>query len=109
MSTSARRYYYGSYGFVRGYGTLYRTLQEADVSVSEDSKRQRGNGGSTDRNVVLVNATSGLCWWWEEDTSREEDMVPVKTPAGEQARYMPDVLRNYEALWGSPEDIGGFA
>ena len=89
-------YCFGSYGVIRGYGELCKTYKEADASVIADGKTQRQNGGSTDRNTVVVSA-DGRCWWLdaEADTETasaiggigEDDLVPAKTPSGQQARY----------------------
>lgn len=102
------RHYYGSYGLVRGYGQLCRTLREADDSVYDDSRMQRRNGGSTDRNVVLVSSESGLCWWWDEGELREEDLIPVRSANGEQVRYPLDVILTSEELWLTPTELAGF-
>lgn len=107
-----RKYYFGSYGIVRGYGPLHRTIEEADHSVREDGKKQRQNGGSTDRNAVLVSALTGLCWWVDEsesrDTPEEKYLSPVRTANGEQAKYSMDILRRYETLWVDPTMLAGF-
>jgi hypothetical protein len=103
-----QKYYYGSYGIVRGYGTLFRTLREADESVFEDGRIQRKNGGSTDRNAVLVSRETGLCWWAEEDETDETDLVPVRTADRVQASYPLDLIRKCEALWRGPIEIAGF-
>lgn len=100
MNDRRRSYYYGSYGLVRGYGPLCTTLREADDSVFADSRKQRTNGGSTDRNVVLVSPETGLCWWWEEGDYEEEDLVPVRMPNGEQASYSLNKL--------GPTEMAGF-
>jgi hypothetical protein len=109
LSNRRGEYYFGSYGLVRGYGPLYRTLHEADESVYEDSRLQRRNGGSSDRCVALVAKLTGLCWWWEEGDNREEDMVPVRTAQGEQARYTLETIKGYEGLWAAPTELAGFA
>lgn len=101
-------YYYGSYGLVRGYGPLYKTLAEADRSVREDGKVQRAHGGSTDRNAVAVDRKTGLCWWVDEEDPGEPDLLPVKTATGEQARYTIEAIRGYEWLWGTPQELAGF-
>lgn len=92
---------YGSYGLVRGFGPLCRTLREADDSVYDDSRDQRKNGGTSDRNVVLVSRDKGLCWWWEEGEPPVDDLIPVRNAHGEQVAYPVEKL-------GTPE-IAGFA
>lgn len=111
MSIRKQQYYFGSYGLVRGYGTLYRTLREADDSVFEDSRIQRRHGGSSDRNAVVVSRPTGLCWWWEETDGEvdERDLVPVKMADGKQARYSVDTIRGCEAIWSGPTEIAGFS
>jgi hypothetical protein len=91
-------YCFGSYGVIRGYGELCRTYREADASVIADGKTQRQNGGTTDRNPVVVTA-DGRCWWLDAEVDSgteaaidsreigEDDLVPAKTPSGQQARY----------------------
>ncbi len=108
MANRRSDYYYGSYGLVRGYGPLCQTLHEADESVFEDSRLQRRNGGSSDRNAVVVSRLTGLCWWWEEDDLHIEELIPVKTPGGPQAKYPMDMIHNCEALWDGPKEIAGF-
>jgi hypothetical protein len=100
VASGRHGYYFGSYGMIRGYGPLCRTLGEADRSVFADAKEQRKNGGSTDRNAVMVARVDGLCWWSEEDDT-EEDLLPVKTAQGEQARYPLDIVRSCEATWAA--------
>ncbi len=95
------RYYFGSYGVIRGYGPLCRTMKEADDTVRDDHRRHRNNGGTTDRSIVAVSPKTGLCWWWDEDSAAIDDMAPVKTPIGEQARYSLDIIHGYEGLWGT--------
>lgn len=101
-------YYYGSYGIIRGYGPLCRTLGEADDSVREDHRRQREWGGSTDRNAVAVTPEDGLCWWVDDGEETIDDMRPVITPRGEQARYKLEVMRAHESLWAAPRELPGF-
>ena len=108
MSSHARGYYYGSYGIVRGYGKLCRTLKEADDSVFDDGRLQRRNGGSTDRNAVAVTPDDGLCWWTDEEGEPTATMPPVKTPGGEQARYSQETIRAHERLWEAPKELPGF-
>ncbi len=101
-------YYYGSYGLVRGYGPLCRTLREADSSVYDDGRAQRKNGGSTDRVVVLVTPDSGQCWWAEDEEDSDSRMDPVLNTSGEQARYEAEVIRATEELWLCPKELPGF-
>jgi hypothetical protein len=101
-----RGYYYGSFGLVRGYGALYRTLKEADDSVLDDGRQQRRNGGTTDRNAVAVSRESGQCWWLDHDEFPDLDM-PVRTAKGEQAAYAMEAVRQYEGLWTVSEDLAG--
>jgi hypothetical protein len=103
-----KQYYFGSYGLVRGYGPLYRTIQEADQSVFADGREQRRHGGSTDRNAVAVSTNTGLCWWVDEEDPRYGELLPVKTPSGAQAAYPLEVIQRYEGLWGGPAEIAGF-
>ncbi len=102
-----QQWYYGSYGLVRGYGPLHRTLKEADDSVRDDGRHQRRNGGATDRNAVLVSPDSGKCWWLDGDEIPREE-TPVLTAHGEQATYSRDAIRQYESLWDTPETMAGF-
>ena len=104
MSSHARGYYYGSYGIVRGYGKLCLTLREADETVFDDGRKQRLNGGSSDRNAVAVTPDDGLCWWTDEEGESTATMPPVKTASGEQARYSREAIRAHEKLWelGAP-------
>lgn len=101
-------YYYGSYGLVRGYGPLFRSLKEADASVRDDSRRQRLNGGSSDRVVVFVSTDDGLCWWAEDDEDECSRLDPVLTTHGHQARYEEAVIRAWESLWDAPKELAGF-
>lgn len=101
-------YYYGSYGYVRGYGPLHRTLKEADASVRDDARRERLHGGSSDRVVVFVSPESGLCWWAEDDEDECSRLDPVLTPAGHQARYAAEVISATERLWDAPKELAGF-
>lgn len=95
-----RRYYFGSYGMIRGYGPLYRSLQEADASVFTDAAEQRKkHGGSTDRNAVCVDRENGLCWWLNE--SDEQSDRRVLTASGVQASYTLEAIRKQESLWGT--------
>lgn len=109
MPIRGREHYFGSYGIVRGYGPLCKSLGDADESVYDDNRIQRRIGGVSDRNVVLVNRSSGLCWWWEEGDALEADLVPVRTPDGRQAVYDHDVIDNCEALWSGPSEMAGFS
>lgn len=108
MSSRESSYYYGSYGIVRGYGPLCRTLRDADESVRADGRKQRANGGSTDRNAVVVTPDDGLCWWADEEDENTGAMIPVKAPSGEQARYEQATMRASEALWNAPKELPGF-
>ena len=90
--------YYGSFGIVRGYGKLCRSLAEADETVFADGRLQRVHGGSTDRNAVAVTP-DGLCWWTDEEGESTATMPPVKTATGEQARYSQDTIRAHEKSW----------
>lgn len=108
MLARRKQYYFGSYGIIRGYGALYRTLKEADDSVYDDQRKQQRNGGTTDRAVVAVSTDTGLCWWAGEGDLPEEDMMPVITPSGSQARYTLDAIRVYEGIWGTPTELAGF-
>ncbi len=108
MSIRGRGYYYGSYGLVRGYGKLCRTLREADQTVFDDAKQQRLNGGSTDRNAVVVTPEDGLCWWADEEDESTATMLPVKTTSGEQACYTQEAMRAHEKLWEAPRELPGF-
>ena len=101
-------YYYGSYGLVRGYGPLVRSLKEADESVLEDSRRQRRHGGITDRVVVLVSPGTGKCWWAEDEEDQTSRLDPVLTASGSQAQYAQEVMRAHEALWNAPRELPGF-
>lgn len=101
-------YYYGSYGLVRGYGPLCRTLREADASVRDDSRRERHNGGSSDRVVVFVSQDTGLCWWAEDDEDPDTRLEPVLTNYGTQACYAPEVIRATERIWDCPKELPGF-
>jgi hypothetical protein len=100
--------YYGSYGLIRGYGPLCRTLREADETVLADGRHQRRKGGSTDRNAVAVTPDDGLCWWADEGDTSTADMMPVRTPSGAQARYAQEVIRASEELWRGPKELAGF-
>lgn len=110
MSIRARGYYYGSYGIVRGYGKLCRSLKEADATVFDDGRQQRLNGGSTDRNAVVVTPEDGLCWWLDEDdvSLTHANLDPVRTASGEQARYTQEAIRAHEKLWEAPKELPGF-
>lgn len=108
MSSRARGYYYGSYGIVRGYGKLCRTLKEADESVFDDGRLQRANGGCSDRNAVAVTPDDGLCWWTDEEGESLATMPPVRTSRGEQARYSQETIRACERLWEGPTELPGF-
>lgn len=103
-----RGYYYGSYGLVRGYGKLCRTLKEADQTVFDDGRLQRLNGGSTDRNAVVVTPEDGLCWWADEEDDSTATMLPVKTSNGAQAGYTQEAMRAHEKLWEAPRELPGF-
>lgn len=100
--------YFGSYGLIRGYGPLCRTLEEADESVSADWRKQREKGGSTDRNAVAVSPEDGLCWWANDGDESTADMTPVRTTTGAQARYSMEVIRAHEKLWETPRELPGF-
>ncbi len=108
MSIRGRGYYYGSYGIVRGYGKLCRSLKEADATVFDDGRQQRLNGGATDRNAVVVTPEDGLCWWADEEDESTATMLPVKTASGEQARYTQEAMRAHEKLWEAPRELPGF-
>lgn len=109
VSTSGR-YYYGSYGQIRGYGGLATTIRQADALIRKDEREQRANGGSSDRAVVVVDAETGLCWWLDgdEDDWDERDLHPVKTPFGTQASYQRDTIRQFEQAWFGPRELAGF-
>jgi hypothetical protein len=107
VNTSKREYYFGSYGLIRGYGPLCRTLKEADATVHADGRRQRLKGGASDRNAVAVSSSTGLCWWTDDDDT-DGNMEPVKTASGEQARYSEEVIRASERLWECPKELPGF-
>lgn len=98
-------YYYGSYGLVRGYGPLCRSLKEADETVFADGRKQRLKGGSTDRNAVVVTPEDGLCWWADEEDESVADMLPVRLASGEQARYELHIIRATEELWKLPKEL----
>jgi hypothetical protein len=107
MPQRRSRYYYGSYGMIRGYGPLRGSVLEADETVSADRRQQsRRRGGSTDRNAVAVDSVTGLCWWLEPDD--QPGNSPVLTPTGEQARYERETVRQFEATLIGPEDMAGF-
>lgn len=93
---------------IRGYGPLCRTLQDADASVDEDQRLQRANGGTTDRNTVVVSRDTGLCWWVDEDDLNESELTPMRTASGAQVQYSMDTIRGYEGLWGSLNEMAGF-
>ena len=101
-------YYFGSYGLIRGYGPLCRSLRDADATVREDHRKQRLKGGSTDRNAVVVTPEDGLCWWADDEDDAVSDMTPVLTPFGDQARYRDEVIRATEELWNGPNELPGF-
>lgn len=103
-----KHYYFGSYGLIRGYGPLFRTLNEADKSVRDDGKAQRANGGTTDRNAVAVCVVTGLCWWVDEEEFPEVEKLPVRIPSGEQAKYSFETIRRHEQLWLTPTEMAGF-
>jgi len=108
MASRACGYYYGSFGLVRGYGPLCRTLKEADSSVFDDGRTQRRNGGCSDRVVVLVSPNTGLCWWAEDEEDQGSRLDPVLTTSGQQARYEMEVIRATEELWLAPRELPGF-
>lgn len=108
MSSYGTSYYYGSYGMVRGYGPLCRTLDDADSSVREDHRKQRTKGGSTDRNAVVVTPEDGMCWWADEDVEDSVNLLPVRLPSGEQACYAQEIIRAHEKLWNTPRELPGF-
>lgn len=93
-------YWYGSYGLIRGYGPLCRTVEEADRSARRDAIEQRRHGGSTDRVAVAVCRRTGLCWWAVDEDIREVELAPVRTIAGEQARYPMVQVEAANARWG---------
>lgn len=100
MHDNARGYYFGSYGIIRGYGPLCRTLDEADRSVFKDADGQRKRGGSTDRNAVAVSRDDGTCWWTdEEDDIDPAHLTPVRTAAGKQAQYAMRAIAEAEEGW----------
>ena len=101
-------YYYGSYGLVRGYGPLCRTLREADASVYDDSRIQRRNGGCTDRVVVLVSPDTGQCWWAEDEADQGSRLAPILTSSGQQAHYEEAIITATEQLWLCPKELPGF-
>lgn len=106
MSARTRRYYFGSYGLIRGYGPLCRTLQEADASVFTDQREQRRkHQGSTDRNAVVVDRETGQCWWLDETEARSDRRV--LTAQGQQAAYTLEQIRQQEGLWGTPQEQCG--
>lgn len=109
MSSRGRGYYYGSYGIVRGYGKLCRTLKEATATIHDDWRQQRANGGSTDRVEVVVTPETGLCWRALEDDESLSSMEPVKTASGEQARYTQEAIRATERLWEAPKELPGWS
>lgn len=104
MSSRLPRYYYGSYGLIRGYGPLCRTIGDAEASVRADSDKERQHGGNTDRHVVLVERVTGLCWWIDDVEIDDLDLAPVRMLDGKQANYGPMVIARHEALWGSGAD-----
>lgn len=108
MQSRTRRYYFGSYGVVRGYGPLLRSLREADDSIQDDDRRQRQQGGCSDRHVVIVSADTGQCWHFDEGETVVERSRPVMTPAGKQAVYLPQVVKVCEQSWLEPREIAGF-
>lgn len=101
-------YYYGSFGLVRGYGPLCRTLQEADNSVRDDSRRSRQNGGSSDRVVVFVSPDTGLCWWAEDEEDPHSRLEPIRDAHGAQAAYAIEVIMATEHIWECPRELPGF-
>lgn len=105
-----RRYYFGSYGLVRGYGPLATTYARADWSVRQDGREQRENGGSSDRIACVVDADTGLCWWLDgdEDAWDERDLYPVRTTSGTQARYQREALTAFELVFFGPREMAGF-
>lgn len=105
-------YYFGSFGLVRGRGPMYRTIAEADACVRRDARNERANGGTSDRNVVLVSRLTGLCWWADESEASEpmeKYLIPVRNPDSSQARYPLEVVHQYETLWrtSTPEELAG--
>lgn len=98
MLDRARRYYFGSYGIIRGFGPLFRTIEEADRSVFKDASDQRKRGGSSDRNAVAVRASDGTCWWTDDgDDIRENELKPVRMADGSQATYAKIAVSAMEA------------
>ena len=88
MTNHARGYYFGSYGIIRGFGPLCRTIEAADRSVFKDASEQRKRGGSTDRNAVVVAIDDGTCWWTDdEDCIDPAHLTPVRMSDGRQATY----------------------
>lgn len=107
MPQRRSRYYYGSYGMIRGYGPLRGSVGEADQTVFEDRMQQsKRRGGSTDRNAVAVDSVTGLCWWLEIDD--QPGNSPVLTPTAGQAKYEREAIQRFEALLIEPEDMAGF-
>lgn len=97
MHNHARGYYFGSYGIVRGYGPLCRSLDEADRSVFRDAAEQRKRGGSTDRNAVAVSRDDGTCWWVDDgDDIDPRHLTPVRMASGKQAQYAQSALEEME-------------
>lgn len=107
MSSRRPRYYYGSYGLIRGYGPLCRTIKDADESVYADARKERERGGNTDRCVVLVDRVTGMCWWIEDVEISDLDLNPVRTLDGKQAQYPQETIHGYEGLWGNTDDQAG--
>jgi hypothetical protein len=104
------RYYYGSYGLVRGYGPLATSYARADWSVRQDGKEQRANGGCSDRIAIVVDAETGLCWWLDgdEDDWDERDLYPVRAVSGSQARYQREAIEAFERVFFGPRELAGF-
>ena len=101
-------FYYGSYGRVRGYGPLCRTLKEADASVRDDARRERHNGGTSDRVVVFVSPDTGLCWWAEDEEDESSRLEPLRDNHGAQAAYAIEVIMATERIWDCPKELPGF-
>lgn len=108
MASRLQRYYYGSYGLLRGYGPLHRNMRDAEESVYADHRAQRAEGSSSDRHLVLVTRVTGLCWWLDDVEINEDDLMPVRDLDGKQAQYELDAIRHQEGLWGTPEEQAGF-
>lgn len=107
MSSRAPRYYFGSYGLIRGYGPLCRAIRDADESVYADARKEREKGGNSDRCVCLVSRETGLCWWIDDIEIHDPDLMPMRMLDGKQAQYERSDILRYEALWGEVDDQAG--